>query len=235
MILFRFLTNLILLFTGALLGSDVKDKIKVKDLEVVIASARCSTKFSAKPKVLKLETGSISLENFDNTNDSLSKVVLCSAGNPSGDMFVYLEKSDGGFASEAGQSKFYTKSTLKKKDAEEESEKAMDNATDFFVLYTTIKGSGKDLLVRERMAVITADNFRDYFGPLAGRAFCSLFHDINNASRSKLKALQGIGEVKAANLLVERPFASFDDAKKRSGLSEKLLKKHFYLVDKSLL
>jgi len=92
---------------------------------------------------------------------------------------------------------------------------------DFFVLFTTHSCSLKSEDLVERTGLVSSENFRDYFGPFAARAFQQwpFKISINHASRAQLESVPGIGLQIAKCILDERgkkEFTSQDDFKKRT-------------------
>ncbi len=89
---------------------------------------------------------------------------------------------------------------------------------DIFIVFTTGNTTitAKDLPARG--GIVSRENFKDYFGPFAARAFFNIKIDINQATRSQLETIAGIGE-KTANQIIEerlkRKFDSCEDFEKR--------------------
>ena len=89
---------------------------------------------------------------------------------------------------------------------------------DVFIVFTT----GNTTVTAEDLpaqgGIVSGKNFKDYFGPFAARAFFNITIDINQATRSQLEAIAGIGEKSANHIITERSkrkFDSFEDFEQR--------------------
>lgn len=76
----------------------------------------------------------------------------------------------------------HKKNPTKPNKFEGEYDKAVSSNNDFFILFTTNTASMNTANPKfARSAIVCRDNFREYFGPFAGRAFC-VKKDINTAT-----------------------------------------------------
>jgi len=76
------------------------------------------------------------------------------------------------------------------------------NTHDFFILFTTHKSAVEERNLPPNTALVCEQNFSDYFGPFAARAFQRMKININTATRTQLQSMEGIG-VEGANRLLD--------------------------------
>jgi len=95
------------------------------------------------------------------------------------------------------------------------------NKSDFFIVFATHSSSIQEADLPERGAVVSQANYREYFGPYAGRAFYTKRH-INKASREELKLAPALGDTKADRIIAAREehgnFKGREDMMARTGL-----------------
>jgi len=102
---------------------------------------------------------------------------------------------------------------------------------DLFLLFATSSSNVSFRSGDKRLAaIVDRENFRDYFGPFAGRAFISFQFppDVNSSPSSVLQTVRGIGSVGAGRIIQERnkkPFTSIEDCIKRTRLKKVIGKK----------
>ncbi|KAK3821633.1 MAG: hypothetical protein J3Q66DRAFT_154461 [Benniella sp.] len=146
---------------------------------------------------------------------------------PHGEDFLGL-KAPSSFCTEVHQCKLVN-SDNDRIDFQAEREKAAC-CDDFFILFTT--QSRLDVELPPLSGIVDKSNWEQYFGPFAGRAFVYATVgplDINQANRSDLKRMAGVGEAKADKIIEERgkrPFDSYEDAIHRlRGVGKTVLKR----------
>ena len=147
------------------------------------------------------------------------------------DGFCGLQLENGTIIKELHQNK-HIQSPVNKSLFEAERNKSA-NDSDFFILFTTHSCSLQSEDFVKRTGVVSKENFQDYFGPFTARAFQDFQISINDASRSQLEAVPGIGPASANLILTERKKQSFqnqDDFKKRTQLTPSL-SQHFTFPD----
>jgi DNA uptake protein ComE-like DNA-binding protein len=97
---------------------------------------------------------------------------------------------------------------------------------DVFILFTTHDATliAEDLPARG--GIVSKANFQDYFGPFAARAFCEIKIGINQATRTQLEAMSGVGPTTAGKILNERKragnFKDREDFKTRLNMGRTL-------------
>lgn len=82
---------------------------------------------------------------------------------------------------------------------------------DFFIEFATSSypNFNSSDFPTDRCGLVCAENYREYFGPFAGRAFFLMNHNdlnINTAPRNHLLLVTGIGEKIADEIIEKRPF-----------------------------
>jgi len=129
--------------------------------------------------------------------------VINAYGAEAGDSFVSL-----GTWNEVHQDKYYSqKMALNQKMFDAERQKAA-STSDFFILYTT--KSINSITPSPRSGIVHAKNWKEYFGPFAGRAFIFASTgriDINQATEKQLMQLKGVGPEKAKEIMQKRPIS----------------------------
>jgi hypothetical protein len=146
------------------------------------------------------------------------KFILNGASAKGADGFCGLQLEDGTIIKELHQNK-HIQVPVDKSLFETEWKKSA-KGDDFFILFTTHSSSLKSEDLVERTGLVSSENYRDYFGPFAARAFQQwpFKISINHASRAQLESVPGIGLATAQLILSEREkreFTSQDDFKKR--------------------
>lgn len=84
-----------------------------------------------------------------------------------------------------------------------------------------------------RSGLISKENFKQYFGQFAGRAFlnnATIF--INSATRTQLESIEGISYKKAEKILQNRPFSDIEDLKKKVELPKNYVLPQNVLIQK---
>jgi hypothetical protein len=95
---------------------------------------------------------------------------------------------------------------------------------DFFILFTT-KNCNKFELP-ENSGIVDKENWNNYFGPFAHRAFVfATPFEINSVDRKSLQRIRSIGSQNSEKILTKRPFTDITNAMERTGLSENVLEK----------
>lgn len=82
--------------------------------------------------------------------------------------------------------------------------------------------------------IVDGLKWKEYFGPFAGRAHVYAIVgplNINTATYTELMTIDGIGENRVITILKERPFKNLEDAKRKTGISEKVLKRLRFLEE----
>jgi hypothetical protein len=149
-------------------------------------------------------------------------LILNAANAPYGDAFCGLDSSER--RNEVHQHKFYRKRTLSKNSFITERQKAASK-NDFFLLITT-SSKPTDLILPENSGIVHAGNWKDYFGPFAGRMFLrpdDNTFDINSATLSLLQFV--VTPEDAEEIVKKRPFESIDDAVNKTQIPERYLKR----------
>ena len=197
------------LHSGAMFNKIAPEpSVKVKKLTLVKAKNHCST--TTIPNTVTTETGTVKPQSCD-------VHILCASGNPAADSFSCIEEVqlDGTVCTVT----FAVSCKNKQANAslakyEQEWLKAASTC-DFFMEYGTGKYSiAAEELPNNRCGLVSKENFAQYFGPFAGRAF-SLhrpFPNVNTARRSRLQAVDGIGAALCENIITERTRQRIADA-----------------------
>ncbi|CAG8753632.1 8303_t:CDS:1, partial [Gigaspora rosea] len=195
---------------------------KSKPPELVCSSYRVSTK-SSNVDSLKHENGTIDATDGQH-------LILNSEDAPAGNVFCYIAEE-----TSTGQEKNITEVLqLKKHDNKtsislneylEERSKAA-GVNDIFLLLTTGKSQIDISQLPARSGIVHQNNWKEYFGPFAGRAFIYANiepPDINTVSRSWLSGIDGIGRKYADLIIKNRPYQSLEDCHQKTGISHKIL------------
>jgi len=189
---------------------------------VAVEQASVQLNTRALPGRLHCESGNFP---FPETADRL---FLNGASSPSGDAFCALRIVGGGLLLEVHQYKLYAQEKLTAALMEDERAKAA-NDSDAFLMFSTFDDVDPDD-IPPSTGVVVKRNFDDYYGPFAGRAFwlANLPQPkINEAQRSFLLSLKGIGPAYANRILEERqrlPFADAEDCYQRTKIPREALK-----------
>ena len=80
--------------------------------------------------------------------------------------------------------------------------------------------NSQDFFLPSRCGIVSQKEFKDYFGPFAGRVYYSRVQpNINLANLNELRLVPGIGEIRAQLIINERNangrFTNIDDTFKR--------------------
>ena len=79
--------------------------------------------------------------------------------------------------------------------------------------------------------IVDRENWENYFGPFAGRAFVygvKCFPNINKTSFAVLQLVNGVGPATANKILTKRPFLSIEDAEQKTNIKRRILEKYQY-------
>ncbi|CAG8444371.1 8373_t:CDS:2 [Funneliformis caledonium] len=99
---------------------------------------------------------------------------------------------------------------------------------DFFILITT---KDLDIELPQNSGIVNKQNWNQYFGAFSGRAFIFAVEgppDINNAVRAQLQLVSQVGKKRAEEIMAKRPFKNIQDAKQKTNIPEKILKRFKY-------
>lgn len=213
------------LHAGALLGEDSKLKVQVTELKNLLrASHQYPT--SGKREQFKLandcfvvghvkdilyhETGTVRVSDCDS-------FIINAPSAVAADGFCGIKLEDDHVVRELHQNKHIQQTVDTELFTTEHKKCARQK--DFFILYTTHDSTVDVKDLPSRAGLVCRDNFRDYFGPFAARAFQTYKICINKATRSQLEAASGIGTAIAELILSERKrngeFKDCEDFKKR--------------------
>ena len=169
----------------------------------------------------------------------LDIVILNQLGALSGNSAVFLLFPDQVIRTEAHQDKNFDVSTIRAIEILDERMKAADPTDCFILVYSgKVDKEGLDQLP-ERTAIIDAQCFEEYFGPLAGRAFAYRNTgpvDVNSACFAQLMVCIGVGEKIARDILQERQvrlFSGPDDFAARVRKFSPLLMQQFWFLQSS--
>jgi hypothetical protein len=166
--------------------------------------------------------------------------IVNSPGSKAGDAFISLDLPDGKSLNEIQQYK-HTRNSINQELYLREREKSSSD-DDFFILFTT---SGDcNVVLPERSGIVYEKNFKEYFGPFAGRAFKHARVrssvpsvaptpkinkvNINTDSIKQLRRVNQIGEKRAEIIISRRPFKDLNDAIEKTGIPKKILKNFYF-------
>jgi hypothetical protein len=99
---------------------------------------------------------------------------------------------------------------------------------DFFMLITT---KDLDINLPQNSGFVNKQNWEQYFGPFSGRSFVFAVEgppNINTATRAQLQLTSQVGRIRAEEIMKKRPFKDVQDAKKKTNIPEKILKRFKY-------
>jgi hypothetical protein len=158
----------------------------------------------------------------------MKTIVINGASASSGDVFtrVRLVGSQQVECNEVIQCKlFQTKQKMNNATYQKELAKGVKGDLDVFLLITSAQLSD-DVALPPRCGVVSKDEFLEYFGPFASRAYRSLLEppNINTASYRELRLIEGVGDATARSIIEEKKrgrFSSHEDAVTRLDLSKK--------------
>ena len=197
------------LHSGAMFNKIAPEpSVKVKKLTLVKAKNHCST--TTIPNTVTTETGTVKPQSCD-------VHILCASGNPAADSFSCIEEVqlDGTVCTVTFAVSCKNKQANASLAKYEQEWKKAASTCDFFMEYGTGKYSiAAEELPNNRCGLVSKENFAQYFGPFAGRAF-SLhrpFPNVNTAGRSRLQAVDGIGTALCENIITERTRQRIADA-----------------------
>jgi len=193
------------------------DLVEVKPLKCVKACHQASTK--SPMKTIETMSGQVTISDCNT-------LILCAAGNPSGDAFcgVRLVNSPKPVVHEVQQDKCFHTHVSNVKYREEWAKSATPDR-DFFILFTTNTSS---VILPPRCAIVDQSCFRAYYGPFAARAFFAALpppkpHINDPLSKYNLESLYHIGPKRAEKILSKRPFRDLDDALTRTQIPRSIL------------
>jgi len=107
---------------------------------------------------------------------------------------------------------------------ENERAKAVNKNSDVFLLITSAHAD--EFALPARCGIVSSNEFDEYFGPFAGRAYQSFMEppNINTASYHELWRIEGVGDALAKEIVNERNkrrFSNYEDAVKQLSLNKK--------------
>jgi len=215
------------LHDSAILNGDLN--VTIKPLKVAEASKRYHTKSSAKEDIIECRDGTYKVSD--------GKHFFVGIGNsPSADGWCQLTNEPP--IRETHQYKLVHGKKITRESFNLERQKAADE-DDFFMMFSIFENNEgfpeKQLSVQDLpplSGLVTKHNFKDYYGPFAGRVFflttSSSIFSINTARRDQLEMVPGIGSASANLILQKRPFDNFDDCVEKTGLPRKVLEHFFF-------
>ena len=148
--------------------------------------------------------------------------ILNAPNAPYGDAFCGLDIAG---RNEIHQYRFYRKKILNWESFIRERQKAA-SPEDFFLLITTSKIPDMHTPLPKNSGIVHAGNWKDYFGPFAGRMFLGPddnTFDINSATPSLLQFV--VTPEDANEIAKKRPFASITEAAEKTQIPEDRLKR----------
>lgn len=194
---------------GALFKDGAKHMVTIKQLELVTAKHKCETSSAKLQSVITINGKNV------NPRDG-NHHILSAPGNSGADSFCCLKVSGVDCTYSISCKKEVRNRSLSKYKTEFEKAAGKD---DFFIEFATgaYPNFNPSDFPTDRCGLVCANNYREYFGPFAGRAFFLMNHNelnINTAPRNHLLLVTGIGEKTADEILAKRPFETQDKAMK---------------------
>jgi len=219
------LTNISTVHAGARLNGNAQ--FVNHHLELEVSSHQQDTKsashLSNTPWNIACEYGTVDISRGRHC-------ILNGISAPNGDSFLCLDSTPA--MNEVHQCKLLKSTSITGADYLAERAKSA-SANDFFILYTTQENVNVNL--PNLSAIVDGSNWKDYFGPFAGRAFIFANEgvlNINNCSRTDLIRMPNIGEGKADTILKKRSKRKFDDVEdarsRTTGIGMNTLKQFRY-------
>ncbi|RGB22757.1 hypothetical protein C1646_775582 [Rhizophagus diaphanus] len=163
--------------------------------------------------------------------------IINSPGAKAGDAFLSLDLPDDKSLTEIQQYK-HTQNSINQQLYLKERVKSA-SYEDFFILFTT--SANCDVKLPIRSGIVYEKNFKEYFGPFAGRAFRqsrvrtsipsvapTLEVNINTDPIKQLCMVNQIGEKRANVIISRRPFKDINDAFEKTSISKKILKNFYF-------
>ncbi|CAG8689995.1 18168_t:CDS:2 [Rhizophagus irregularis] len=163
--------------------------------------------------------------------------IINSPGAKAGDAFISLDLPDDKSLNEIQQYKHTQNSINQQLYAKERTKSS--SYDDFFILFTT--SANCDVKLPRRSGIVYEKNFKEYFGPFAGRAFRqsrvrtpipsaapTLEVNINTDPIEQLCKVNQIGEKRANVIFSKRPFKDINDAFEKTSISKKVLKNFYF-------
>ncbi|CAI2189803.1 6575_t:CDS:1 [Funneliformis geosporum] len=152
--------------------------------------------------------------------------IINDASAPYGDAFLGLDVDlKSGKPNEVHQYKRWKVNSLTGQDYQDERNKSA-LSKDFFILFTTTNCSNFKL--PKNSGIVDASNWDKYFGPYSGKThtYANVGPlNINKASCRDLRSMYGIGETQADEIMAKREFKDIEEAKKQTGIPERVLKR----------
>jgi len=216
------------LYCGAIQSPDLASlSIDCVARRLVIASQQLESRSGFYPANTKIQHESGSTNIGDCT-----VLVENAYGASAGDAFGAVRLANSGTViHEVVQDKQYGASVPRER-FDHEHQIAVTPGTDIFVFVTTGKlvQNFLDTQLPPRSVVVSAQQFKEYFGLFAGRAFIAAKVNINAATRKQLLRVPYISEKLAQKILEEResngPFTSREEYEQRTGIRNTLKRKH---------
>jgi len=188
-------------------------KVKVTRLELVQASQQYDTKSTARASIVH-ELGHISGQSYNH-------FIINDYAASGGDGWCVLDCLDKEERNEVHQYKLTPTMKL-------ENERVKATAEKDILLLFSNSCSPPSMPLPANTAIVSTKNYKEYYGPFAGRAFFLAnitAPNANKATRTRLKLVSGIGEA-YANLIVEnRPFKGIEDCLLKTKIPYNILQK----------
>jgi DNA uptake protein ComE-like DNA-binding protein len=156
-------------------------------------------------------------------------IVINGASASAGDLFMRVRLLVGSQPVECNEviqcKLFQAKQKMNNATYVKEQAKGVEGNSDVFLLITSAQLSA-DVALPPRCGIVSKDEFHQYFGPFASRAYRSLLDppNINTASYRELRLIEGVGDATAKSIIEEKKrgrFSSHEDAVSRLRLSKK--------------
>ena len=160
--------------------------------------------------------GDIVCEHGTYKVSNAKSIFLNGTGAPAGDAFLGL-KGDSVLKREVHQYKLLNKK-VRSKNISQERKKAAGNE-DLFLLFLVKDSDVSSVDLPCPCGIVDGRAFKQYYGPLAGRAFyaaAGIKPGINQAGRFQLESVVGVGRVLADRIMNKRPFQNLEDAEKKT-------------------
>ena len=201
------------LHSGAKFGKGKEPMVHVKKLEYRKAVEHCPIASDKALRSVQTENGIIDPFNCE-------AHILPAENNPGGDSYCFIKEClPNGSHRKVTFAMSNKKTKVRRGMTDFTFEKQKSSSEyDLFIEFTTGSYDFSGHTSNSRCGIVSSSEFKEYFGPLAGRAFFIVRNpvpNINTATLSHLEAVSGIGRNLASWILEKRPFVSLDDAVRR--------------------